>query len=523
MDSASDTEIDVAIIGGGVCGIYCAYRLAESRPHEAIRLYEMSDRFGGRLWSKLLKESGHAALEIGGMFFSDAHENTAGLIEHIGLRRTRVGWTSGHHYLRGHVLTDEMYSDPASIPYRLAPAESGRQPGALVLHALAQIVPDLFDFWPFTKTGRWGTPKRAARRLRAVRMGGRPLCDWGFWNLLSEVVSNEAIELLAATHGSASAFKNVNAYDAILTLLWEAHPGQSHFVVADGYQRLPLALMQASAHAVTFASRKRLVRIEAPAEGFRLYFETPAGEERVEAKAVILALPKRAIELIDIDETLADARFHIDLAAVSSVPACKAYLLFDKPWWSGAGRRTGRTPVDPLTASFTDQPIRQCYYFAGAVDGPGVLMTAFADDGAAAFWPALVGEHYADKRARQWLEDDDDSLRASGALIKAAQRQLQLMHPDKAIDSPSGALFFDWSADPYGGGWHAWAPYVRSWEVRNRIRRPNPRLAFHVCGEAFAQPQGWVEGGINNAEVMLEKHFGIPRPCWVRDDYELET
>jgi monoamine oxidase len=523
MHAAQDTKIDIAIIGGGPSGCYCAYRLAEARPQEAIHLFETSDRFGGRLWSKRLQPNDRVALEIGGMFVSDAHENTAGLIGRLGLDLIRVSWKSGHQYLRGCVLTDDMYSDSAAIPYRLAPAEAGKRPGALALHALTQIVPDLFDLWPFTKTGPWGTPMGAARHLRAVRVGGRSLYDWGFWNLLSEVMSNEAIELLAATHGSAAAFRNTNAYDAIWTLMGEAHPGQSHFVVAEGYQQLPLALMQASAHAVTFVPCKRLVRIQMLAEGFRLHFETPAGEESIEARAVILALPKRAMELIDFDEALVDARFYDALAAVCAVPACKAYLLFDKPWWNGSVKLPESTAVDPLTVSFTDLPLRQCYYFAGAADGPGVLMTAFADDAAASFWAGLDSEQYADTRKGEWLEDGDDSLRASDALIQAAHRQLQLMHPGQVVDRPSGAIFFDWSADPYGGGWHAWVPHVRSWEVRNRIRQPNPQLAFYTCGEAFAQPQGWVEGAINNAEVMLEKHFGVPRPSWVREDYKFET
>lgn len=523
MDSTTQyTKTDTAVIGGGISGIYCANRLAESRPGQVIRLFERSGRFGGRLWSPQLEASGHAALEMGGMFVADTHENTAGLVEWLGLALTPVNWTSTRQYLRGCALTDTAHLDPAAIPYRLAPEETGMQPGALVLYVLALVVPELFNMWPFAKAGPWGTAMSAAQRLRTLCVGGSSLWEWGFWNLLLEVASNEAVELLAATHGSASAFRNTNAYDAILTLLWEAQPGQSHFVVTGGYQELALALMRASAHAVTFESFKRLVRVEALADGFRLFFETPTEAEIVEAKAVILALPKRAIELIDFDEAIVDDRFYDDLAAVCPVPACKAYLVFDKPWWGESDRAKGRSPVDPLKVASTDLPIRQVYYFAGPSDGPGVIMTAFADDVAATYWPGLVGEPYAGKAAHKWLANGDDSLCASDALVKAALRQLRLMHPGEVIDSPSCALFVDWSADPHGAAWHAWAPHVRSWEVRERIRQPNPELALYICGEAFAQPQGWVEGAINNAEVMLKKHFGVPRPHWVREEYELE-
>ena len=43
---------DVAVIGGGVSGCYCAYRLtSDSQVLGNIALYEASERIGGRLWS----------------------------------------------------------------------------------------------------------------------------------------------------------------------------------------------------------------------------------------------------------------------------------------------------------------------------------------------------------------------------------------------------------------------------------------------------------------------------------------
>jgi monoamine oxidase len=517
MSTSPNSKTGIAIIGSGVAGCYCAYRFAQTRRHGPISLFEARQRFGGRLWSVPLPSSDDAALEMGGAFVSGAHEHTSGLIQELGLRLTPTSWKSAPHYLRGHLLTDDQYSDPAAVPYRLAPDEAGQHPHALTLQVLERIVPDLRDFWPFTKSGPSGTPSAMARHLRTVRIEGRPLWDWGFWNLVSRMQSNEAIEFLAATHGAASAFRNSNAYDAMFTLLCEFNPGQSHFVVAGGYQQLPLALMQASAPAVTFASSKRLFRVRVIAGGFCLWFETPSGEEIVEAETVILALPKRAIERIDLDDAVLDAGFKNDLAAVQGVPACKAYLIFDKTWWSEPDQPAARTLVSPVTVSSTDLPLRQCYYLARTADGPGVLKM-FADDAAASYWAGLSGAP-----ACGWPQDGDASLRASDALIDAAHRQLQLMHPGVIIERPSGGLFHDWSADPDGGGWHAFAPHVRSWEIRNQIRQPNPALAFHVCGEAFAEQQGWVEGAINNAEVMLEEKFGLPRPGWVRNDYEFET
>lgn len=60
---------DVAIIGGGVSGCYCAFRLAsDSKNPGALALYEASERIGGRLWSAPVAGAKLPA-EIGGLFF----------------------------------------------------------------------------------------------------------------------------------------------------------------------------------------------------------------------------------------------------------------------------------------------------------------------------------------------------------------------------------------------------------------------------------------------------------------------
>ena len=77
----------------------------------------------------------------------------------------------------------------------------------------------------------------------------------------------------------------------------------------------------------------------------------------------------------------------------------------------------------------------------------------------------------------------------------------------------------DWSADPYGGGWHFWLPRVKVWETIARVRQPIPRVPVYICGEAYANQQGWVEGALTSAEHVLEDHFGLRRPSWLPADY----
>jgi hypothetical protein len=105
-------------------------------------------------------------------------------------------------------------------------------------------------------------------------------------------------------------------------------------------------------------------------------------------------------------------------------------------------------------------------------------------------------------------------------MVDSACRQLAGMHQEPA-PRPTGALFFDWGRDPYGAGWHAWSAQVKSWRVRPKIRRPNADLQLFICGEAYAERHGWVEGAINSAEMVVQQ-FGVERPSWVRDTYVFE-
>jgi monoamine oxidase len=91
------------------------------------------------------------------------------------------------------------------------------------------------------------------------------------------------------------------------------------------------------------------------------------------------------------------------------------------------------------------------------------------------------------------------------------------------IPKPYTAIFKDWRDDPFGGGWHFWNPRTKPWKIMQEMRRPKPDRHVYVCGEAYSGNQGWVEGALTSAEIMLEESFGLPRPAWLPDDYFLGT
>lgn len=93
-------------------------------------------------------------------------------------------------------------------------------------------------------------------------------------------------------------------------------------------------------------------------------------------------------------------------------------------------------------------------------------------------------------------------------MVTEVTRQLAVIHGLSYSPEVCSAAFRDWGDDPFGGGWNSWNIGVKSWEVKQQIVKPLTDRALYICGEAYSDAQGWVEGALQTAEMMLEK-FGL--------------
>lgn len=511
--------MDVAIVGGGVAGCYCAYRLAHGSKLREIHLFEMSDRIGGRLWSvwpEAQIDVPGAPIELGGNWVGSAQKTAMGLIREVGLenRLQPMDWNGKFRFLRNRILDEDSDYQNASFPFDfweqeekiLSAPSPPPPPTKLREHALHMILgKHPKELWPQSETM---TADEAEAFLRDWSRDGRRLWQWGFWNLLAEFVSAEAYQFFLSGFGLTANFRNTNAHDAIWVLLAEGAMGDPHRL-RDGYQSLPERLRERSEDRVRFHMGRRLKHIARDDRSLALHFE---GETRpLTTKRLILALPRRALEQVMFGRRVLtpETKDQI-LSSVVPVPVTKIYHLYDKPWWLGAkegpavaasSQQVGDVLV--VVAAATDLPMRQYSYIGGAkADKKALMMTSYADFEAAAFWSVLANTQSQALGARAWLGQPVSP--ASKAIARATQLQLAAMHPSvKVPDTPWAPVFQDWSRDPYGGAWHAWAAGVQSWEMREFVRQPNPELSLHICGEAFAKLQGWVEGALNSAEAAL--------------------
>ncbi|MEM7677470.1 MAG: FAD-dependent oxidoreductase, partial [Myxococcota bacterium] len=367
------------------------------------------------------------------------------------------------------------------------------------------------------------SPQDLVRVLRKATYEGKPLTEHGFANVMHKHLTSEADQMLRIEVSASCMIGNWNCYDAILSVLRNTGNFPYHRL-PKGYGSLPDALYQRVIdRGGEVHLGRRLLSINSLRDGrlqmtFREGLDT---EYEVIANHTILAIPPRAFELIDDDSIVfASEQFLTDLRSVRGIAASKIFLVYPEPWWESIKECPGRLSPNEtrLMMSYTDMPLRLCYYMGSEVStGASLLMASYADELSVLYWSPYVSP------PSKWTRRGDFGAQSSNdmeRLIEEINRQLSLVH-GVDIPKPISAVYCDWSSDPFGAGVHQWNPRVVSWEAIKRIRKPLKNSNILICGEAFSDHQGWVEGAINTAELVLQDHFGLPRASWIPADYDL--
>jgi monoamine oxidase len=514
----ASSVLDVAIVGGGVSGVWSGWRLTDPSAgparRERVGVFELSDRIGGRLLSVRLPGQPTIACELGGMRYMSSQPLVKWLVEdELGLMPipAPVGEPENIAYLRGLLLRLKDLTDPDKIPYRLLPDERGRA-ATLLSDAIAAIAP--------TTVGKTGDALRKA--VQSVVYDDRPIWQQGFWNMLAQNMSGEAFRFTQQSGGYDTTQLNWNGADTIV-LNSDFGPTVTYSRVQSGYEDVPIQLAERFEANGGELHMRSAVRSVLPAtlpddtEGVVLIVDDAATGKTVKvfARAAILAMPRRSLELLDpTGPIIGDAGFRELLATVTPIPLFKAFVAYHEPWWTNAGITTGR--------SVTDLPLRQVYYWSTTATN-SMLLATYDDTDDVGFWqgfavdPERYGLETAHLPAASGAAIEADAIdtrwtewQAPAAMVREIHRELQIMHDVTDAPPPYAAVYHDWLDDPFGGGVNFWNIGVKSWEVIPRMAKPVASSPVYVVGEAYSDAQGWVEGALRSAEIVLTKHLGLP-------------
>lgn len=543
-----DEILDVAIVGGGVSGVYCGWRLLDdsaahspllhkmrdAHPDQRLRvgIFEGSNRIGGRLLSVTPPGMPHIRCELGGMRYLSSQTYIRSLVENkfqLSTYLLPVEENENLAYVRGKRMRIADLTNADAIPYDLAWSERGRNPDNLISYAINQIIPNV--------TQQHGKPLE--HTLDTFLFEGRHIRHYGFWNLLARSLSTEAFEFARDVGGYDTTSLNWNAADTIV-LNFDFAPGVTFHALDDGYETVPHLIAQhfteagGAIHLNHWLQSFDTVTLPDGAQGVELRFRTTPPQEHgegeetiIRARAVILAMPRRSLELLQqTGAVLDEARnrgIHKLLASVTPIPLFKIFVCYRSPWWETVGVTQGR--------SVTDLPLRQCYYWGVEGRKPGadpnnqnaVVMASYDDTLNVDFWAGLQSEdpedvyQHALRMGDEAASSEWEQHRAPAAMVAEVQRQLLELHGLEFAPQPYDAVFKDWGDDPFGGGVNFWNIHANSRELIPRIAHPQPEVPIFICGEAYSNGQGWVEGALQTAELVLTKHFHLPPPQWLTE------
>ena len=309
-------DLEIAVVGGGVSGAYSAWRLQQAKTEAHIGLFEYSDRIGGRLYTATLPGLPHVKAELGGMrYIPGQHILVKCLVDHLKLAKKEfpmgapapVGSKCNLFYLRGRHLRLHELADPAKVPYNLAWSERGLGPTNLQVQVMNNIYPNMANL--------------SLCDQMKLKVFGKSLWKHGFWDLMYRVLSNEGYQFMKDAGGYDANVANANAVTQLPAT--EYSDSTKFLTLRDGCDQLPITLAREfnetfegatpKGHRVHMNRRLAEITIGSGDYPYTLIFEPTVTNEgkttlrldadilRVRAKKVILALPRRSLELIKSD------------------------------------------------------------------------------------------------------------------------------------------------------------------------------------------------------------------------------
>lgn len=419
--------------------------------------------------------------------------------------------------------------------------------------------------------------KEFERAKQIAAVDGRVLPDWSWWSLMTRFLSSEAIAFIEDSGGYNVLWSVGSVPTNLQDDFYFATPAQVYPEiygkngstekqieesctetawqhVVSGYSDIPNRLYQGfTAKGGKAHLQHQLLGFERDGSGGYVlrFFQRESGtlttaqaEARCEAdpascrtygaKYVILALPKRSLELLDQRSFfLTDPTVRQLLGSVLDNPALRFFMAYERPWWTEAEEHhaDGTTfPAPTCGRSTTDLRVRQFYYWHTASDGgESFVLGSYVNGQAERYWRGLQdgpGPYDRFRGAAPPIDPPRHDAAQGGGPRAASDDMARLAHRDlvevvgpladgKTPPEPYYAHFQNWTKDPWGAGWHGWTAGHNEVELIPRILQPLPDEHVYLCGECYSNVQGWVQGALNTSEVMLQKKLGLAYPKWL--------
>ena len=503
--SDSILKLDTAIVGGGVTGLYTCLELYKKKgPDHKMALFESSGRFGGRI--ETVEMDGFLA-EYGPMRFEKKGQPLLmNLIRELGLETCYF-----HPYTPA--------TDPESLfnlwedEDHVSPGEpTGGQLNTLdllrlgILRILQKSGGDVNNPHDPRHRDWWaGVDEAFYHQVRnTLNFQEEPLSNTGFWNVLNKVLSHKAVNKIIH-YGTFYhvIHENPSAAEWIIFWLRGLHPHDELVGIKQGAETLITELVKKLSslqpEAVPLYLNHRLTTIrEAEENHILIEFQNNDGNTvKVLTRHLVLAIAQSPLKKLTpfLPEYIGRLVY-----SVIPIPLLKCFFVTKDPWWDGNTK--------PQTRA-SSVPTRELHYYyrEEGKDRRGMVMV-YGDKPSMNYWmpfvknePHLKAELNQDERL---LEQYLKYLSPNPGTDDREEREAQL----KAITCFG---IHDWSRQPFEAGCHIWKPGAKIEEAINELTgcslsgSSSECKNVHICGEAYSDYQGFIEGGLRTALTAIEQ------------------
>jgi len=425
----SDSLQRVAVIGAGLAGLVAAHELNEAGVD--VKLFEQSDRPGGRVWTVRDEFDDGIEVDAGAMGTGRGYTNWLAYCERFGVPMKEPNESQAQSDAEPYVLlqgqlfaNSQLRSDPNLWPIALADDEKALAPFRLLSSHLMPI----------------------AREIGAVENVLNPsykhyddlsLQDF----LLEKQMSSAGIALIerSLNYNSLASVSTLSALRDMARIVNSTGNGMS---IDGGNSLLPEAMAQTLQDVIEY--KHLLTAISELDDGLRLHFNTGNGATSYDVAHVVLALPFTALRKVDIDPPFPSNR-NAMIEALNYTQIAKTFVQTKNRLWKKDSN---------FSLLYSDTEFERVFDISSQVtSNRGLLMNWINGVGLDQFQDLASDVHeqrVVDWLSSLWPEHASDFERAltinwgqsyaEGAYAHYAPGQLQLFAP--IIAKPIGRMHF---------------------------------------------------------------------------------
>ncbi len=458
-DSSPGDNARVAIIGAGMAGLHCAYRLKQAGL--TARVYEASDRTGGRMFTAQGSFPDGQVAELGGELIDSIHLTMQKLAEEFSIQLDdrdevaasieEVWWVDGKPVSDAVIVA--QFSEVAPLMSSLAQMADEDEDA----YAKLDVIP----------LATWLEENLANQpELRSV-LSTAYCCEYGL-----ETNEQSVLNLLYLVGSDdPDPFRIFGDSDE----RYHTHTGSQTFP-----DKLALGLKG------QISLNHRLIKVKKLDDVFLLTFEDGAGNpSAVEADQVVFALPFSTLRKVDLDEAGLSAGKLKIIREMGYGTNAKVMGAFNERVWLTAHDASGSVT--------SDLPFQQCWDTSPGQAGATGILTNFLG--------GKQGEASAKGSAEAWYSE---------VMLPGAE---QVFPGALAAYLSDSAVRMHWPTYPFNlGSYACYRPGQWAFYGQEGVREGN----LHFCGEHCSLDfQGFMEGAAETGALVAAAILGdleLPLP-----------